>query len=73
LKGSPEEVPGKHKPKALVVISSAKVQPLAEPVAHPGISTEFFLVELAAVLKELEDEYGCGCTAETFGTIAPVL
>jgi putative intracellular protease/amidase len=46
-----------HKPKALFVISSARVLPLAEPSGHPGIPTGFFLVEMARVLQEFGDEY----------------
>src|SRR6266498_552023 len=45
------------KPKALIVISSGKILPLSEPSGHPGISTGFFLIELAQVLKEFENEY----------------
>src|SRR6266508_6737806 len=45
------------KPKALIVISSGKVLPLSEPSGHPGISTGFFLVEMAKVLKEFENDY----------------
>ena len=45
------------RPKALIVISSGTVLPLSEPKDHPGISTGFFLIELAQVLKEFGDEY----------------
>jgi len=45
------------KPKALIVISSGKVLPLSEPSGHPGISTGFFLVEMAKVLQEFGNEY----------------
>jgi putative intracellular protease/amidase len=44
-------------PEALIVIPSATVLPLTEPTGHPGLSTGFYLVELAQVLKELGDEY----------------
>lgn len=42
------------RPQALIVLSSAKRLPLAEPADHPGISTGFFLVELAAVMAQFE-------------------
>jgi putative intracellular protease/amidase len=45
------------KPKALIVISSATVLPLAEPAGHPGISTGFFLVEMGQILKAFGDDY----------------
>jgi putative intracellular protease/amidase len=45
------------KPKALFVLSSATVLPLVEPALHPGISTGFFLVEMAQVLDEFQDDY----------------
>ncbi|MGI5423890.1 DJ-1/PfpI family protein [Streptomyces sp. CA-179760] len=45
------------KPKALIVIPSATVLPLTEPAGHPGVSTGFYLVEMAQILKELGDEY----------------
>src|SRR6266540_7161130 len=45
------------KPKALIVISSARTLPLSEPSGHPGIPTGFFLVEMAQVLKEFENDY----------------
>ena len=45
------------RPKALIVLSSARVLPLSEPVGHPGIPTGFFLVELAAVMAEFENDY----------------
>lgn len=45
------------KKKALIVISSAKILPLAEPSGHPGISTGFFLVEMAKILQSFGDEY----------------
>ena len=41
--------------KALIVLSSARRLPLSEPADHPGISTGFFLVELAAVMAAFED------------------
>ncbi|MFJ1747930.1 hypothetical protein ACIOJD_17015 [Streptomyces sp. NPDC088116] len=45
------------RPKALIVLSSARVLPLSEPAGHPGIPTGFFLVELAAVMAEFERDY----------------
>ncbi|RYE40167.1 MAG: hypothetical protein EOP24_41830 [Hyphomicrobiales bacterium] len=45
------------KHKALIVIPSATVLPLAEPAGHPGVSTGFYLVEVAQILKEFGDEY----------------
>jgi hypothetical protein len=45
------------KPKALIVISSARTLPLAQPSGHPGISTGFFLVEMAKVLQAFGDDY----------------
>lgn len=45
------------KPQALIVIPSAAVLPLTEPAGHPGVSTGFYLVEMAQVLEELGDEY----------------
>ncbi len=45
------------KPKALIVISSARTLPLSEPSGHPGIPTGFFLVEMAKVLQSFGDEY----------------
>ena len=45
------------RPKALIVLSSARVLPLSEPIGHPGIPTGFFLVELAAVMAEFENDY----------------
>lgn len=44
-------------PKALIVIPSATVLPVTEPAGHPGLSTGFYLVELAQILKEFGDEY----------------
>ncbi|MFE3202380.1 hypothetical protein [Embleya sp. NPDC059237] len=45
------------RPKALIVLSSARRLPLAAPADHPGIPTGFFLVELAAVMARFEDDY----------------
>ena len=45
------------RPKALIVLSSARLLPLSEPAGHPGIPTGFFLVELAAFMAEFESEY----------------
>ena len=48
---------GSPKRRALIVLSSARTLPLREPAGHPGISTGFFLVELARLLGEFEQEY----------------
>jgi putative intracellular protease/amidase len=45
------------RPRALVVVSSATMLPLAMPVGHPGLSTGFFTVELARVLEQFEKQY----------------
>ncbi|WP_043671693.1 type 1 glutamine amidotransferase family protein [Streptomyces xylophagus] len=45
------------RPKALIVLSSARVLPLSEPVGHPGLPIGFFLVELAAVMAQFEKDY----------------
>jgi putative intracellular protease/amidase len=45
------------KRRALITISSARQLPLAEPVDVKSISTGFFLVEMAQVLKEFENDY----------------
>ncbi|MFI5621418.1 hypothetical protein [Streptomyces sp. NPDC051567] len=45
------------KRRALILISSARQLPLASPVSVPSVSTGFFLVELAQVLKEFEDTH----------------
>src|SRR5438046_1837585 len=45
------------KHRALIIISSARQLPLAEPADVKSISTGFFLVELAQVLKEFENDY----------------
>ena len=45
------------RPQALIVLSSARGLPLSEPTNHPGISTGFFLVELAAVIAAFEKDY----------------
>ncbi|MFF1570868.1 hypothetical protein ACFVY1_47420 [Streptomyces sp. NPDC058293] len=45
------------KRRALILISSAHQLPLAEPAEIKSISTGFFLVEMAQVLKEFENEY----------------
>ncbi|MEQ0564219.1 DJ-1/PfpI family protein [Amycolatopsis sp. NEAU-NG30] len=45
------------KPQALIVIPSAATLPLTEPAGHPGLSTGFYLVEMAQILEELGDEY----------------
>lgn len=46
-----------EKKKALIVISSAKTLPLAEPAGHTGLSTGFFLIELAKVLQVFESTH----------------
>src|SRR6266496_51426 len=43
--------------RALILISSARQLPLVEPADVKSISTGFFLVEMAQVLKEFEDDY----------------
>lgn len=43
--------------RALILISSAHRLPLAAPSDVDSISTGFFLVELAQVLREFEDDY----------------
>jgi putative intracellular protease/amidase len=48
---------GSPKRRALIVLSSARTLPLREPSGHPGLSTGFFLVELARVLREFEQDY----------------
>ncbi|MNL09804.1 Molecular chaperone Hsp31 and glyoxalase 3 [compost metagenome] len=45
------------KRKALIIISSATILPLSMPKGHSGISTGFFLVELAKVLQAFEDTH----------------
>jgi len=45
------------KRRALIIISSAREFTIAEPAGAAPISTGFYLVELAEVLKEFEDEY----------------
>jgi putative intracellular protease/amidase len=45
------------KRRALILISSARQLPLAEPADVKSISTGFFLVEMAQVLKEFENDY----------------
>ncbi|MEH0546609.1 hypothetical protein QA802_27070 [Streptomyces sp. B21-105] len=59
------------KPKALIVIPSAAVLPLTEPAGHPGVSTGFYLVEMAQVLKEFGDDYEF--TFATPGGLVPQL
>src|SRR6266498_2495497 len=57
MKDSSSTQQSQGKPKALIVISSARTLPLSEPSGHPGIPTGFFLVEMAQVLKEFENDY----------------
>jgi putative intracellular protease/amidase len=45
------------KRRALILISSGRQLPLAEPAEVASISTGFFLVEMAQVLKEFENDY----------------
>jgi len=45
------------KRRALIIISSGHRLPLAAPAEVKSISTGFFLVEMAQVLKEFEDDY----------------
>ncbi|TAL26892.1 MAG: hypothetical protein EPN94_02345 [Nitrospirae bacterium] len=45
------------KRRALIIISSGRQLPLSEPAEVKSISTGFFLIELAQVLKEFENEY----------------
>jgi putative intracellular protease/amidase len=45
------------KRRALILISSARQLPLVEPADVKSISTGFFLVEMAQVLKEFEADY----------------
>lgn len=45
------------KRRALIIISSARRLPLSEPASMPSIPTGFFLVELAQVLREFENDY----------------
>src|SRR5436305_15045221 len=45
------------KRRALILISSGRQLPLVEPAEVRSISTGFFLVEMAQVLKEFENDY----------------
>src|SRR5437667_3210053 len=45
------------KRRALILISSGRQLPLVEPAEVKSISTGFFLVEMAQVLKELRNDY----------------
>src|SRR6266542_3699419 len=45
------------KRRALILISSGRRLPLVEPAEVTWISTGFFLVEMAQVLKEFENDY----------------
>lgn len=45
------------KRRALILISSARQLPLAEPANVKSISTGFFLIELAQALEEFESDY----------------
>ncbi|MFZ3467977.1 hypothetical protein ACODT3_37445 [Streptomyces sp. 4.24] len=44
------------RPQALILLSSARELPLSEPADH-RLSTGFFLVEVAAVLAQFENDY----------------
>src|SRR6266508_3655930 len=57
MKDSSSTQQSQGKPKALIVISSARTLPLSEPSGHPGIPTGFFLVEMPKVLQSFGDEY----------------
>jgi len=46
-----------HRQNPLILVSSARQLPLAEPADVKSISTGFFLVEMAQVLREFEDDY----------------
>ncbi len=46
-----------EKPKAMIIISSAKELPLQTPSAVGSISTGFFLIELARLLEVYEDQF----------------
>ena len=52
---APSSPQSPRKPKALIVISSGRTLPLAQPSGHPGVSTGFFLVEMAKVLQVFGD------------------
>lgn len=52
-----EQVMPTTKRRALILISSGRQLPLAEPADVKSISTGFFLVEMAQVLKEFENDY----------------
>src|SRR5438445_2933759 len=45
------------KRRALILISSGRQLPLVEPAEVKSISTGFFLVEMAQVLEEFENDY----------------
>src|SRR6266542_164532 len=45
------------KRRALILISSGHQLPLAAPAEVTSISTGFFLVEMAQMLKEFENDY----------------
>src|SRR5438046_9956849 len=45
------------KRRALILIASGRQLPLVEPAEVKSISTVFFLVEMAQVLKEFENDY----------------
>lgn len=52
-----EQITPTTKRRALILISSARQLPLVKPAEVKSISTGFFLVELAQVLKEFENDY----------------
>ena len=57
--------------RALIIIPSARELLLAEPASVPSLSIGFFVVELAQVLQEFENDYEFKCT--TPGGNAPQL
>src|SRR6266511_2061819 len=52
-----EQVMPTTKRRALILISSGRQLPLVEPAEVKSISTGFFLVEMAQVLKEFENDH----------------
>ena len=52
-----DQVMPASKRRALIIISSGRQLPLVEPADVKSISIGFFLVELAQVLKEFENDY----------------
>src|SRR6266542_2235899 len=54
MKDSSSTQQSQGKPKALIVISSARTLPPSEPSGHPGIPTGFLPVAMAQVHPECE-------------------